>query len=142
MEPQENPRYSIPSINFSSWSSFVQIVRAILVNFHFAFGNFERIKTCIYCQKLIFAKNIKKKTFCSPKCKTNFNRESESREKRLCRERQNGWMRYRLVRLPERFNAGLVTKSDCEECSACHESGECQVLKQLNKEAFRRVKNL
>lgn len=140
MKPQEDPRYSIPSINFSSWSSFVQIVRAILVNFHFAFGNFERIKTCNYCHKLIFAKNIKKKAFCSPKCKTNFNRESESREIRLCRERQNAWIRYRIVRLPKRFNAGLVTKSDCEGCGSCPESGECQVLKKLNKEASRMMK--
>ena len=139
-EPQEDPRYSIPSINFSSWSSFVQIVRAILVNFHFAFGNFERIKTCSYCRRLIFAKNVKKKSFCSPKCKTNFNRESESRENRLCRERQNAWLRYKVVRLSKRFHAGRVTKSDCEGCGLCPKSGECQVLKKLNKEAFRMMK--
>ena len=131
IEPREDPIYIIPSIDHQSWTSFVQIIRSILVHFHVSFGNFERIKTCESCEHLFFEERKGRRMFCSALCKKHHIDSQESKEKRLCRERQNAWMRKKTS------DSFRITKSDCGKCYAWKSTGNCQHAKKYQPKCFK-----
>jgi len=140
-QPQEDPIFQVPSLAFRSWLSIIQIVRAIFVNFSIAFGSTERIKPCRFCQRLFLEKKIGVRLFCSPGCKHEFYKLIYPKEKRLCRERQNAWLRYCLdfnekVKYRGDLEAKHVYLQDCKKCENIKKTGTCLALKEKNKEFF------
>jgi len=146
-EPQEEPSYAIPSVKFQSWISFVQMVRSILVNFHFSFGGFHRIKTCRQCGKLMFEKKGRSKFYCSKECAKKHSDASQPATMRLCRERQNTWIRSQYHMNKNWGRADLepetIKKKDCEKCKR-HvdepEGGDCALLYRKNLEAYKNMR--
>lgn len=133
---------AIPSLSDSDCNTFFSIMRSTFVHFHMAFGNFERIKACAYCQKLFFEKRKGSGKFCSSKCrKENFNA-SEPEEKRKCRDKQNAWIRYKIrndvmLQKHSKLYPDTVFKDECERCTKYVKSGECLVLKKKNIKAIK-----
>ena len=95
---------------------FPDFVQGMLIGFQAVFGSFERVKICKYkeCRKLFMEKRLGKRDFCSPTCKKKYNDTLQSRAKRLCRERQNAWLR----------NSGKIIRMYQQEC---HNSDVCPV---------------
>ena len=136
-EPREERPNSFLPIFFPTWSSFIQMVRSIILNFYFAFDGFQRLKACQQCQKLLFEKKEGYRKFCSAICRKKWNEQSDPKDKRLCRDRQNAWIRNRISgRNPKAQNKGYsyytVQKLNCEKCLNTMQSGKCNVLIQRN----------
>lgn len=129
-DPCEELPSAILSIHFPTWYSFIQIVRSILVNFYFVFDGFERLKVCKECQKLIFEKKKDSLLFCSVKCRRKHFNSTEHRKRRLCRERQNAWIRNYAAK-KKRKTYWNVYKFECKDCNT-FKSGDCPVLKRKN----------
>lgn len=127
-EPYDEPFNRIYPIWFPTWNYFIDAVKSIIVNFHFAFDGFNRLKLCKNCQKLIFEKREGYREFCDVICRRNFHIKAEPRNKRLCRERQNAWIRNRFSGLHQ---VKSVQRSECEICAQVKESGKCETL--INK---------
>lgn len=145
-EPQEDPSYAIPSVNFQSWISFVQMVRALLVNFHFSFGGFHRIKSCRQCGKLTFEKKGRSKFYCSKECTKKHSDASQPETMRLCRERQNTWIRSQYSMNKNWGSAELypqaMKKKECVKCKRHVDKprgGDCALLCRKNLEAFQNM---
>lgn len=145
-EPQEDPSYAIPSVNFQSWISFVQMVRAILVNFHFSFGGFNRIKSCRQCGKLTFEKKGRSKFYCSKECTKKHSDASQPSTMRLCRERQNTWIRSQYAMNKDWGSADIepetIKKNECVKCERHVDKpggGDCALLCRKNLQAFQNM---
>jgi len=137
---------------------FLPVVQSLIMTFDLEMDGFERMKNCRQCEKIFFEKKKDAGRFCSPKCKTQFNRESEPRQKVLCRGRQNQWLGYQYnerkdlptivwklyeshkhddpkklpEELPEVKKPDYVRKGDCTECNLCAPTGECSRLHYYN----------
>jgi len=114
---------------------FIEAVQYLLVKYQFLLGSFERVKVCKQCCKLFVEKKLGAGQYCNGTCrKTHFD-SMQPEEKRLCRERQNAWIRYRELHYywPKVYN---IQKDDCLSCSDIVESGDCPVLIKKNKRSF------
>jgi len=140
--PREDRMTEIPSINNYSWTSFIQLVRSIFVNFEYSFGNFQRIKVCDICEKLYFEKKQSTKKYCSKACAQIAFRKSEPPEVGHCRERQNAWIRNRFnirkanVKLVKndkiKMKPGYIHKHKCIDCKETKKGGMCEFLVSNN----------
>lgn len=138
IDPQENGYDAIPLVTDPECYSFYRIMRSVFVHFYMAFGNFERIKACSYCQRLFVEKRKGSGKFCSNNCRKENHKILEPEEKRKCRDRQNAWMKYKIHHDEKlKNNSNLypyaVFKDDCEICTNYVKSGECLTLMKRNK---------
>ena len=132
-EPREETPTTIPSLGFQNWDSFIRIIRSVFVNYHFAFGDFKRIKLCKKCKKLLFEKKKGSRDFCSDDCKIKKFIASEPQKKIRCRNRQNEWHR--------RTSSGYITyniikKKECRYCKKYPKkikAGYCPLVQHHNK---------
>jgi hypothetical protein len=145
----ENP-CKISSPGFGLESSFIEVIRSLIVIYHILLGSFERIKICKYsnCDLMLIEKKIRAKSFCCDDHKMKYNIENQPREVRLCRERQNNWLRNQLLRediiFPKKISGkeigppkpDHVHKKECDVCTQQTESGLCQILRNKNIRAF------
>jgi hypothetical protein len=123
------PGYFKPEISFRS------AVKYILVKYQYLFESFERIKICKQCEKLFVEKKLGAGEYCGGTCRKRHYDSLQPEEKRLCRERQNAWIRYRRLfhDWPRVFT---LQKDDCLNCPGTVESGRCPVLIRKNKRGF------
>jgi hypothetical protein len=146
---------------------FIEVIQALLINFDVEFGGYDRIKSCRQCEKIFFEKKKGAAQFCSTKCRSQFNRESEPDQKRLCRGRQNHWLGYHYDderldlpkmlwklyvspkqddpnKIPDEFPIPPmkddVKKGDCTQCDCCVPTGECSRLFYYNPKVVTAIK--
>ena len=120
--------------------SFIGVIRYFLVKYWVVFGSFERLKACNRCKKLLFEKKLGAREFCSGLCRKQYHDASQPREKRLCRERQNFWIRSGVGKLTDYRQHYTVSRDDCEKCKTCSPSGSCPVLNQKQKKTIQEIK--
>jgi len=139
VEPQEESSTKAFQQSPQSWISFMQIARAVLVNFHIAFGSFERIKNCQECGNLFFEKKKGSRIYCSVECKAEYNNKLFGLEKRRCIENQNVWIRRELDNSKyidieqDEFTIDGVKRGECRKCEKCQKAGYCSVLINKNQ---------
>jgi hypothetical protein len=92
---------------------------------------------CRQCGKLFFEKKLGAGLYCSPLCRKRYNDSLQQRDRRLCRERQNQWIRYRRLfhDWPKFYT---LQKDSCAYCPGNVESGKCPELIRKNAEAFKK----
>lgn len=123
-------------------TSFCDMIRFIIAKYYVIFGSLERFKVCLNgnCKKLIFEKKLGSKQCCDTQCRMEYNKNRQSREKRLCRERQNHWMNCQIIRkdIKEKMpnSSYNVHKSICDNCAEPVDSGQCPHLQEKNSKAF------
>lgn len=120
------------------WTSFVQIARSVLVNFHIEFGSFERLKNCPECGKLFFEKKYGSRLYCSTACKANYI------GKLFGKERQNIWLRreygnFKYDIEKDDFIIDSVKKRDCLKCEKCQKGTICQILRMRNEALCQKI---
>jgi len=126
--------------------NLIQFVQAFFVKFQAIFGSYDRVKICKYqpCSKLFYVGRIGKE-FCSNQCRMRYNAEGQSAEVRLCRERQNQWLRHWINnrKIKYSFNPlpNHIQKSDCTNCASPVATPLCPVLEKRNKEMFAEVRS-
>lgn len=159
-KPTETTFNEIPSITFNGWTSFIQIARSLLVNYHVSFGNYERIKVCGYepCSKLFFEEKAGEKSFCSTLCRVKAYQASKPPEKLRCKAKWNRRIDSHYAKYEKLWKDKLQYEKDpkskkpkykelkgapvhvylhhCEACNDYSKGDVCQKLKNLNKEAF------
>ena len=140
MDPNEDPQIMSPKDG--TRTSFIGVVRYFFVKYYMVFGSFDRLKLCKSCEKLFLEKKLGHREFCSGLCRKKYHDALQSPEKRLCRERQNSWIRYqfnfhKVLKTKHKLMRFTVQKFECETCKKCLESGDCQVLRDKNDEAFK-----
>ena len=123
---------------FSSSSSFKDVIRYLLVKYQYIFGSYERIKLCCQCGKLFFERKLGAGFYCSGTCRKRYYDALQPKGKRLCRERQNAWIRYRQLfhNWPRVFT---LQRDDCLNCSETVESGKCPALIRKNKHVIEKI---
>lgn len=138
VEPIEESSIQSSHQSYIGWTSFVQIARAVLVNFHISFGSYERIKNCLECGKIFFEKKKASGLYCGVKCKSEYNIKLLSPEKRRCMEKQNIWIRRefgnpKYAIETDEFAIDSMKRSDCRKCDKCQKGGHCSVLINKNR---------
>jgi hypothetical protein len=120
---------------FTPKAGFIHVIKYLLVKYQYLFGSFERIKICKQCEKLFIEKQLGAGMYCGGTCRKRHYDSLQPKEKRLCRERQNWWIRYRHLfhRWPRGFT---LQKDDCLNCPGTVESGRCPLLIKKNKRIF------
>lgn len=130
----------------SKETSFCDVIRYIIAKYYVLFGSFDRIKVCLNdkCKKLMVEKKLGARQCCNKKCRMEYNKNRQSKEVRLCRERQNNWMRNKRNREDIKNNDNdkmpvpyLVQKNDCDTCAKPVKSGQCKRLKELNSKSLK-----
>lgn len=159
VEPKEDPITAICAmklINTSSnpdkskalqheqgWKSFIQIARAVLINFHITFGTYERIKKCRECGKLFFEKKKGSGLYCSLLCKKKYN-DKLLGDKHQCMQKQNR----QIDRLytnknirSDKIKPHHLYKYQCTKCqiNPKPKGGNCPILIKLNEALFNRL---
>lgn len=122
---------------------FFDVVRYIFAKYAFLFGSFDRLKCCQHCSRLFYEIKAGHGKFCSGRCRKAAHDSLEPRAIRLCRERQNRWIRYHVFQAAKDINikhAYLVAKDECSSCKGPLASGQCPPLKEKNSVAFDRLK--
>jgi hypothetical protein len=116
---------------------FMEAVQYLLVKYEYLLGSFERVKVCKQCRKLFVEKKLGAGQYCSDTCRKTHYDSMQPEEKRLCRERQNAWIRYRGLfhYWPRVFN---IQKDDCLNCQNIAESGKCPILIKKNERNFKK----
>ncbi len=114
------------------------LLTAILIQFHLAFDNFNRIKICETCGKLTYETKKGARVYCSTLCRVKDSISKEDKEKRLCRERQKAWGRYYMKDIKDNLNP--VLKSECAKCKEIVESSQCQIMLERNKKEFEKAR--
>jgi hypothetical protein len=121
-------------------SSFAEIVRSILVDFHLEFGGYHRIKSCEHCEKLFLEKKRDYGAYCSNTCRWKANQSKEPKERSNCRRNQNKWLGYQLGNPKiakvegnaDFFEPKGLRKADCKDCFNHVKGGQCMVLRDKN----------
>jgi hypothetical protein len=146
-DPELEAPLNVQSLISISWTSFIQIVRSVFVEFHVAFNNLERIIQCTNpdCNKLSFDYHKNKRKFCGEKCKAITFKQNP---KNKCRDNQNKWIRDQFY-TNESISLLPATENDdpdnpysgkkisVENCSYCVEMvsrGWCPVIRMKNQE--------
>ena len=106
-------------------ASFLHVIKFILIKYQHLMGSFERLKLCRYCGKIFFEKRIGSKEYCSASCRKKFNDALQMPEVRLCRERQNAWIRYKYENIVNCPRVYYLQKDECEKCSGEKKGGNC-----------------
>lgn len=125
--------------------TFIQFVQAFFVKYQAVFGSFDRLRVCKYkpCSKLFHAGRLGRE-FCGNQCRMRHNAECQPKAARLCRERQNNWLRYwvnsRKIKYSLTPVPDHVQKSDCMDCPKQVRTGQCPVLQKRNKKMFAELK--
>jgi|GEM_PF-3623000 len=118
-------------------------IRYIMAKFYTLFGSFNRIKVCLNenCKKLIIEKKYEAKLFCNKECRMIYNAYHQPREIRLCRERQNQWLRNKLNGndISPDIAPDHVHKEHCNTCKKVMKSGLCSILIKRNSKAIREI---
>lgn len=125
-------------------TSFCDAIRYVIAKFYTIFGSFDRIKVCLNndCQKLFVEEKLG--TFCcNMKCRMKYNVNRQPKQIRLCRERQNNWLRNQLKRkditikdIDNLQDPNHVHKSDCDNCIKQMKSGHCLCLQNKNSKSL------
>ena len=140
--------WEIPSISFEGWHNFFEIARSLLVNYHLVFGNFEYIKVCEWCKKLLIEERKGRGRFCNNNyCERIFKQASPIYK---CWNRQTAWIRRvtgkvgsQVRKLGSRYDDTLTKYApkqiyvsidrDCQGCATCAIGEKCPTLKKKNK---------
>lgn len=126
---------------------FCDAIRYIFAKYFSVFGSFDRIKICLNhnCKRLFVEKKFGVKVFCGKKCRMEYNANHQPRNVRLCRERQNQWLRgklnhkgviFRDPKTKQVINPPApdhVKKEDCDMCTVQSDTGFCLVVMQRNQ---------
>jgi hypothetical protein len=140
-------------------ATFLEIIKSIIVIHHVLYGSFDRIKICEYekCKRMFYEKKHGAGKFCCNDHKTKDNNERQPRPVRLCRERQNQWLRSKMNRADlvitdkngreiQKPSPRHVQKRECDDCIQYLKdkvkSGLCDVLRRYNKDAMRAIEKL
>lgn len=130
--PQEDHLLEIPHIYSASCHRFIQIIRSLYIIYQIEFGSYDRIKLCAYCKKMFLEKKKGAAVFCNGRCRKKDYDDRQPLEKKLCRERQNAWIRNRFLGRP--VQAYYAGKHECLNCGSPVKSGECPVILEKNKD--------
>jgi hypothetical protein len=153
IEPTQKPINHIQSIRNTDLSSFIKIIRSILVHFYIAFGGYNRIIVCKQCGSLCYDDREGRKEYCNGSCRAAYFRGQEDDNRRRCRHRQNK----RLLTVHEYFynlddrtkemmySPRNITIENCEKCTIWNTTDDvnfksCGGWHQRNKELFEAVK--
>lgn len=117
--------------------TFFDLLTAILIQFHLAFNNFNRIKICETCDNLTYEKKKDAKIFCSDDCRSRYH-SNELDDRRLCRERQNAKGRYDIKKVKDVLNS--ILKCDCTKCNEFVKGGKCQIMLKRNEKEFEKAR--
>lgn len=111
LKPTEEPRTSIPSLEFPFWSSFGQLLRSFMAALQITGDGYRRLGVCPVCQRAHFIRRMGRTKFCSNSCRrVHFTHDLEPRERFRCRERQKRWAERKFG------NPGMILKAHCEGC--------------------------
>lgn len=129
-EPVEEVPTVIPDICFPSWTSFIQIVRSILISYHLEFGSFKRIKCCPVCRKLFIEQKENKKDYCSSRCRKK-KAHVEVKDATDCYFRQRSWINNKKKSTDE-SHILPVPVDYCKHCLQVRQErvkgGECRMI--------------
>jgi hypothetical protein len=138
VRPDDKP-FFIKSPGHPDSKYFSQYFQSFFIKYQFVMGSFEEIKICKHCNKL-FHRMRSDQDFCSAQCRHAYHIESQPEPVRLCRERQNGWLRYWLnnenivYKFPPSPNH--VNKMDCMACMQPAPTGSCPSMRKRNQKAI------
>jgi hypothetical protein len=131
---------------YYSWgnSTFLGLIRYYFAKYIVVFESFDRITQCEYepCKKLIFDIRSGRRRFCSDLCRKRFHDALQDNDKRLCREKQNVWIRRKMTpeiisRYPLPRVPGTIYRDDCQRCNGpVAKGGLCPALPYYNKKLF------
>jgi len=143
--PEPEPFNVIQDIETGEFATFIQLFRAILVNFHIQYGGFEKLSTCTHCGKLIFKRRLRKEPTCSQYCRSRKSY-NEDLDRTRCRHRQLGFMANAKAKVLK-IKPESLTKADCLGCLIQDVSairfGDCPIFRERNQafvEAYEKVK--
>ena len=133
---------------------FYEFLNGAFFGFYVAFGSFNRIKLCKNksCEKLLIEKRLGSREFCSNICRKKHHDSLQDPATRLCREKQNAWIRNKLSPVFTRLRPELqelpeyhVFKDDCNFCVNQVKGGLCKKLEnkydKKHKKAFMALKS-
>jgi len=141
---------TVPSLDFSSWKSFHEILKSFLVEYCFASDQFKNIKLCenLKCQKLMLEERRNQKQFCGNKCRQAFFKKDP---KNKCRDNQNQWIRGQFnsdsteiinyfennfktdsptdtLKKENAYSGNRIVTADCSDCMEPVSRGYCEKI--------------
>ena len=141
----------IPYLHAPGYDKIVKLyefLNGVFFGFYVAFGSFKRIKLCKNksCEKLFVEKRLGSKEFCCDICRKKHYDSLQDPAKRLCREKQNAWIRIKLSpvftkrrpilqSLPEYH----VFKDDCDLCVNPVKGGLCKKLEDKYGDKHKKI---
>ncbi len=127
---------------------FYEFLNGTFFGFYVAFGSLNRIKLCKneFCRRLFIEKRLGSREYCSNICRKKHHDSIQDPSKRLCRERQNAWIRNKLsaqfiAKLQQKIQEYHVFMDDCKSCVEQVKGGFCKKLEDKNKKVFVALKN-
>ncbi len=141
--PKLMNQQNVTTFSWSNTRSIVEVIKRIMVNFHIEFGGYHRIKSCQWCNTLLYEDRVGRKKYCSNECKK---KDQQDIDLRRCIDRQNKWLDRTIAR-----NRSLLTENDiirnhysrmgmaiCENCDKWKtekvKGGECPEAIARNKD--------
>jgi len=114
---------NIPDLLYDSWLNLGTIIASIVVHYHFAFGDFQRVRQCRTCGNMFIESRLGTE-FCSKKCSQIGwvrKKENDTYDLIKCRERQKQFFNY-----GEKMQLQWL-KEDCVGCSRkpLPQGGQC-----------------
>ncbi|HOS46661.1 MAG TPA: hypothetical protein PLQ69_09310 [Paludibacter sp.] len=125
---------------------FYEFLNGAFFGFHVAFGSFNRIKLCKYepCKRLFVEKRLGSREYCSNICRKKHHDSTQDPLKRLCREKQNAWIRNKLspvfhAKLQRNIPEYHVFMDDCKSCAEPVKGGLCKKLEDKYQDKYKKV---
>jgi hypothetical protein len=136
-----------PPLKTKRKNRFLDLLQYFFVKYIDVFESFDRIALCYYkpCGKLVYKIRYGKRKFCCDKCKSENHKALQDNDKRLCKEKQNAWIRRKFTfefttrhKNEIREKPYTVLKSKCDKCNGpVDKGGLCPILRDLNEKAFK-----
>ncbi len=136
-----------PPLKIKRKNRFLDLLQYFFVKYIDVFDSFDRIALCDYkpCGKLVYKIRYDKRKFCCDKCKLDNHKALQDNDKRLCKEKQNTWIRRKFTfefttrhKNEIREKPYTVLKSRCDKCNGpVDKGGLCPILRDLNEKAFK-----
>lgn len=127
-------------------TGFSGFIIYLFAKYLFLVGSYDRIKLCQFCSRIFHETKIGYRKFCSNKCRKAQSDSLDPEEKRLCRGRQNHWIKHQFDNskaLADKKIANYATlqKSHCASCIEIGpKSGACPTLIKRNRDLLEAIR--
>ena len=125
---------------------FYEFLNGVFLGFYVAFGSLNRIKLCKNesCKRLFVEKRFGSREYCSNICRKKHHDSTQDPLKRLCREKQNAWIRNKLspvfhAKLQRNIPEYHVFMDDCKSCVEQVKGGLCKKLEDKYEDKYKKV---